>query len=62
MHALDPECTELGKPHHDAPIHSPANLQEHRVKVYQILFLVWIIVFAFWVVKQFSDHNKRSEK
>jgi hypothetical protein len=52
----------LASHYHDAPIHSPANLQEHRVKVYQILFLVWIIVFAFWVVKQFSDHNKRSDK
>ena len=30
------------------------------MKVYHILFLIWGIVFAFWLVKQFSDHNKRS--
>jgi hypothetical protein len=52
----------LASHYHDAPIHPPASFQEHRVKVYQILFLVWIIVFAFWAVKQFSDHNKRSDK
>jgi hypothetical protein len=35
---------------------------EHAVKVHHILFLLWGIVFAFWLVKQFSDHNKRSEE
>jgi positive regulator of sigma E activity len=28
------------------------------VKVYQILFIVWGIVFAFWLVRQFAQHNK----
>lgn len=37
--------------------HSPS--MERTVKVYQILFLVWGIVFAFWLVRQFSDHNER---
>jgi hypothetical protein len=31
------------------------------LKVHHILFLVWGIVFAFWLVKQFSDSNKRNE-
>jgi hypothetical protein len=31
------------------------------VKVHHILFIIWGIVFAFWLVKQFSDHNRRSE-
>lgn len=31
------------------------------MEVHHILFIVWGIVFAFWLVKQFSDHNKRSE-
>jgi flagellar biogenesis protein FliO len=35
---------------------------ERAVKVYQILFILWAIVFAFWVVRQFADHNKRKEK
>jgi hypothetical protein len=29
------------------------------MKVYQILFIVWGIVFAVWLVRQFSDYNKR---
>jgi flagellar biogenesis protein FliO len=29
------------------------------LKVHHILFLLWIIVFAGWLVKQFSDANKR---
>jgi hypothetical protein len=32
------------------------------VKIYQILFLVWFIVFAFWVVRQFAEHNKRTDR
>jgi hypothetical protein len=32
------------------------------VKVYQIILLVWAIVFAFWVVRQFANHNKRTER
>lgn len=31
------------------------------MKVHHILFIVWGIVFAFWLVKQFSDSNKRNE-
>jgi len=31
------------------------------VKVYQILFLAWAIVFAVWVVRQFSAYNKRRD-
>jgi hypothetical protein len=29
------------------------------MKVYQILFIVWGIVFAMWLMRQFSDYNKR---
>lgn len=32
------------------------------MKVYQIILLVWVIVFAFWVVRQFANHNKRTER
>jgi positive regulator of sigma E activity len=31
------------------------------VEVHHILFIVWGIVFAFWLAKQFSDSNKRNE-
>ena len=31
------------------------------MKVHHILFILWGIVFAYWLVKQVSDHNKRSE-
>lgn len=32
------------------------------MKVYQILFIVWIIVFAFWMVRQFSNYNKSKDR
>jgi hypothetical protein len=32
------------------------------VKVYQILFVVWGIVFAMWLYRQFSDYNKSKDK
>jgi hypothetical protein len=32
------------------------------VKIYQILFLVWFIVFVFWAVRQFAEHNKRTDR
>ncbi len=32
------------------------------MKVYHIILLVWAIVFAFWVVRQFANHNKRTER
>jgi hypothetical protein len=32
------------------------------MEVYQILFLLWVIVFAFWLPKQFAAANKRAEK
>jgi positive regulator of sigma E activity len=35
---------------------------ERQVKVHHILFILWGIVFAFWLAKQFSDHNKRTDK
>jgi hypothetical protein len=49
--------------HHSNEVLRPTpNLQEHPVKVHHILFLVWIIVFAFWMTKQFSDYNKKKER
>lgn len=32
------------------------------MKVYQIIFIIWTIVFALWLVKQFSEYNKRKDK
>jgi hypothetical protein len=32
------------------------------MEVYQILFLLWVIVLAFWLPKQFAAANKRAEK
>ena len=29
------------------------------MKVYQILFILWGIVFAFWLARQFAAHNRR---
>lgn len=31
------------------------------MEVHQILFIVWGIVFAFWLAKQFSDANKHDD-
>jgi uncharacterized membrane protein len=31
------------------------------VKVYQILFLLWLVVFAFWLFGQFRRSNRRME-
>lgn len=28
------------------------------MKVYQILFIIWGVVFAVWLYRQFADHNK----
>jgi flagellar biogenesis protein FliO len=32
------------------------------MKTYQIIFIIWAIMFAMWLVKQFSEHNKRKDK
>jgi len=32
------------------------------VKVYQILFILWAIVFAFWLARQFREYNRRQEE
>lgn len=32
------------------------------MKVHHILFLIWGVVFVFWLVRQFSEHNKRKER
>jgi len=32
------------------------------MKVHQIILLIWGIVFVFWMVRQFSEHNKRTDK
>jgi hypothetical protein len=31
------------------------------MKTHQIIFLIWGIVFVFWMVRQFSEHNKRTD-
>lgn len=32
------------------------------MKVHQILFILWGIVFAFWLARQFAAANKRNER
>ena len=32
------------------------------MKVYQILFIVWVIVFAMWLFRQFANHNKSKDE
>lgn len=32
------------------------------MSVVNILFILWVIVFAFWLVRQFSDYNDRTDK
>lgn len=32
------------------------------MKVHEILFIAWIIVFAFWAVRQVSAANRRRER
>jgi positive regulator of sigma E activity len=32
------------------------------MEVYQILFIVWVIVFAFWLARQFKEHNDRTDR
>jgi hypothetical protein len=31
------------------------------MKVHHILFVTWVVVFAFWAVKQVSAANKRRD-
>jgi hypothetical protein len=32
------------------------------MEVYQIIFIIWGVVFAMWLVQQFSRYNKSKEK
>jgi uncharacterized membrane protein len=32
------------------------------VKVVQVILLLWVVVFAFWAVRQVSEHNDRTDK
>jgi hypothetical protein len=32
------------------------------VEVYQILLLMWVVVFGWWAMRQFAAHNKRTDK
>jgi uncharacterized membrane protein YccF (DUF307 family) len=36
--------------------------RESAVEVYQVLLLMWVIVFGWWIARQFSEYNKRTEK
>ena len=44
--------------HHPFPPHA----SERNVKVHHIIFLLWLIVFAGWAIKQFARYNEREEK
>lgn len=32
------------------------------MKVHHILFILWIIVFGFWIARQFSRANKKFDE
>lgn len=32
------------------------------MEVHHILLLLWVVVFAFWLPKQFKEHNKRTDR
>lgn len=32
------------------------------MEVHEILFIAWVVVFAFWLAKQFAAHNKRTDR
>jgi hypothetical protein len=32
---------------------------ERALKVYNIIFIIWAIVFVFWMVRQFKSYNKK---
>jgi hypothetical protein len=32
------------------------------MKVHELLFLAWLIVFAFWLFRQFSRSNKKYDE
>ncbi len=32
------------------------------MKVHHILFIAWVIVFVFWIGKQFSAYNRSKER
>jgi positive regulator of sigma E activity len=32
------------------------------MKVHHILFIVWFIVFAFWIARQFARSNKKYDE
>jgi len=32
------------------------------MKVYQIVFILWAVVFAFWLFRQFQRSNKRYDR
>ena len=37
------------------------NIAGYRLPLFSSLIL-WAIVFAFWLVRQFAEHNKRKDK
>ena len=41
------------------PPHHPP---ESTVPVYQILLILWVVVFAFWLGRQFSEYNRRRDR
>jgi hypothetical protein len=54
----------LTQPRHNNPGTVPSSQQqlfelERAMEVYQIVILLWVVVFGLWVVKQFGDYNKR---
>jgi len=49
------------EPVETALVQPVADPLERTVKVYQILFIVWGIVFAFWLFRQFARYNKDRE-
>lgn len=31
------------------------------MKVYEILFILWVVVFAMWLYRQFANYNKQRD-
>jgi hypothetical protein len=32
------------------------------LKVHELLFLIWVIVFALWLFRQFAAYNRRRDE
>lgn len=54
--AAGPTCRNYKKP--DRPLFP----LESIVPVHHILLILWVVVFAFWLGRQFSEYNRRRDR